>query len=114
MDDLDGAFAKKMGVPKALVADPERHASELARLRVQEAAVKRNGRKGDALVDEATRAAGFQVTFRLAHLVKAIVTSLPLYACVALKMQGEHAVLAADALARGGIARGARERRGAT
>ena len=33
---------------------------------------------------------------------------------MALKMQGEHAVLAADALARGGIARGARERRGAT
>ena len=66
--------------------------------------------------DEATRAAGFQATFRLAHLVKAIVTSLPLYACVgmALKMQGEHAVLAADALARGGIASGARERRGAS
>lgn len=65
--------------------------------------------------DEATRAAGFQATFRLAHLVKAIVTSLPLYACVgmSLKLQGEHAVLAADALARGGIARGARERRGA-
>ena len=52
--------------------------------------------------DDATRAAGFQATFRLAHLVKAIVTSLPLYACVGmvLKMQGEHAVLAADALAR--------------
>ena len=65
--------------------------------------------------DDATRAAGFQATFRLAHLVKAIVTSLPLYACVgmALKIQGEHAVLAADALARGGIARGARERWGA-
>jgi hypothetical protein len=32
---------------------------------------------------------------------------------MSLKLQGEHAVLAADALARGGIARGARERRGA-
>ena len=69
-------------------------------------------RRGDAR----RRLSSIQATFRLAHLVKAIVTSLPLYACVGmvLKMQGEHAVLAADALARGGIARGARERRGAT
>ena len=60
--------------------------------------------------------AAFQATFRLAHLVKAIVTSLPLYACVgmSLKLQGEHAVLAAEGLGRLGTVNALEPLRGLT